>query len=1000
MSNQIFKTIILPLIFIVFTYQNCSKVKFGESTHNSLGTSNCPIIKVPKNLKVGEEGNFEIQSQPAPKNIQWNFGDSDSSNIDATGILTQHIYSNEGVYTGWLRSSNDCLTHFTVEVEPGDTPNCTPQTGIGEVFNIVSPNNIEVGDTALFRIELIANLVIVGNINYSITDAAGTEVSSGNLHNISNNTYEVSFLPSYPSNYRISVNANARSSDNCVNIYRSAQDFTVGSCEPNSNTIELTYTPDTIHTNEQIRFHIINSEFYEDTSYQWNIDGTDQHTNENPITHEFYTEGAHWVLVRAIERKCGTVQAQRIDLTVIRNSCTDNPANEIIIRPESAIIERNSIGNYRIENHNLFTGNFSWLFQLQQSTEVRRFSTNGVQNTISIDAVGFWQGNITANNLCGVPVHTPIELTVVESCEQIGGTTNTDGFCICPQGTSWDGSQCQPPVQYIDTWQYTPWEICSSDAAWTCTQQNCTRSGVETRNASPLTYKDIPPNNPHDVLTRICTLETPSYVASWNYSEYTNCQSTENWNCNAITCSREGIETRIATPLTFKAIAPNAIREDLNRVCKLSTESFVDSWEYSDWGECQGGGLTSCNSSGECTQAGTQNRTATAVSWKATGPDTAQLDLSRSCTIASSGYVEQWQYSNWSSCRPSGPTICTASGCETQGTETRTAVPVRYKPTAPDIALESIERNCSITSPSYVETWSYSEWGSCIKTGPATSCTNRSCVAPGTESRGASPLTYKSVAPNNPSTTERSCNHIGPSYAIAYTGIYDANWTCTGTGSQGCHKNRLNYSATGYKESPPAATPPATRIYTMGYVEEYSAGNWSNCSNTCGSGVQTRTIDENAWKANSPDASRPISERACNTHSCPVCHTETRTGYDYAYSNACNIQDYERQVCNNGYIGNWFPRVPITLFSRCSSCPQSNFGACGSANNCRGALRHSGVDPACPDYTICTHCQGTCTDDSGAPDPNRWVSAVTGQCVCRSGTYPDPEQNNRCIEFL
>jgi hypothetical protein len=135
------------------------------------------------------------------------------------------------------------------------------------------------------------------------------------------------------------------------------------------------------------------------------------------------------------------------------------------------------------------------------------------------------------------------------------------------------------------------------------------------------------------------------------------------------------------------------------------------------------------------------------------------------------------------------------------------------------------------------------------------------------------PATYKPEPPDAPAPPAVIYTH---GYVTAYTATYDANWTCTASGTNGCRKNRLSYSATGYNPSGPDATVPAAVLYNYGYVATWATGAWSGCSATaCNqAGWYTRSVWPTSWKPDPPDAARPGDALACGW-------TCTYTCYDY-----------------------------------------------------------------------------------------------------------------------
>jgi hypothetical protein len=145
---------------------------------------------------------------------------------------------------------------------------------------------------------------------------------------------------------------------------------------------------------------------------------------------------------------------------------------------------------------------------------------------------------------------------------------------------------------------------------------------------------------------------------------------------------------------------------------------------------------------------------------------------------------------------------------------------------------------------------------------------NWTCTSSGTTGCRKNLVTYEPATfkPEPPDADAPAAVLYTPGY-IAYSSSYDASWTCTASGANGCRKNRLSYAPFYSPTGPDAAVPPPV-IYTYGYVAAWSVGGWSGCDPSCGPGTQARSVTASSWKAIAPDASRPSDTQSCNYGPC------------------------------------------------------------------------------------------------------------------------------------
>jgi hypothetical protein len=177
-----------------------------------------------------------------------------------------------------------------------------------------------------------------------------------------------------------------------------------------------------------------------------------------------------------------------------------------------------------------------------------------------------------------------------------------------------------------------------------------------------------------------------------------------------------------------------------------------------------------------------------------------------------------------------------------------------------------------------VASYSVGTWSPCAATGAFT-CTSNApdgCTRPGTKSRSVTAASWAldAGASVSPPLSEKACTEKVQGYVAGYDATY-TSWTCTSGGANGCAKDLLGYSVSGYRATAPDAPVPAARIYATGYVASWAVSDWSACSASCGGGWHTRSTMPASWKAMPPDAPRPSDSELCNTDPCRL------TCYDY-----------------------------------------------------------------------------------------------------------------------
>jgi hypothetical protein len=162
----------------------------------------------------------------------------------------------------------------------------------------------------------------------------------------------------------------------------------------------------------------------------------------------------------------------------------------------------------------------------------------------------------------------------------------------------------------------------------------------------------------------------------------------------------------------------------------------------------------------------------------------------------------------------------------------------------------------------YVAHYDVDSWGACAGTG-SYSCTASGaagCSRAGVQTRTMRPAAWTldpAQAAPTPGTSQ-SCTETASGYVGSYTSVYEAAWTCTAAGANGCAKSRLSSSPSSFVATGPDAPLPPAKIYTAGYSAAYAVGPWSPCD-----GTQTRTVQPNAWKASAPDAPAPPATQTC-----------------------------------------------------------------------------------------------------------------------------------------
>jgi len=243
------------------------------------------------------------------------------------------------------------------------------------------------------------------------------------------------------------------------------------------------------------------------------------------------------------------------------------------------------------------------------------------------------------------------------------------------------------------------------------------------------------------------------------------------------------------------------------------------------------------------------------------GDVTARVDMTDGDGIAASAtgtrtaYASGFSVGTWGPC--AGTTTCTAAGpggCQTTGTQTRTVSSsgLTLDPAAA-ATPPAASQACTAPGPGYVASYN------------STYDANWTCTAAGANGCSKNRLSYtvSSFGPNAPDAPLPPSVLYAMGYAATYTATYEASWTCTGSGPTGCRKNRLSYAATSFSPTGPDAPVPAPAIYATGYVASYTAtyeASWT-CTASGASGCRKNRLSYSGatFTPTGPDAPPPAA---------------------------------------------------------------------------------------------------------------------------------------------
>ncbi|XP_028411350.1 LOW QUALITY PROTEIN: SCO-spondin-like [Dendronephthya gigantea] len=137
-----------------------------------------------------------------------------------------------------------------------------------------------------------------------------------------------------------------------------------------------------------------------------------------------------------------------------------------------------------------------------------------------------------------------------------------------------------------------------------------------------------------------------------------------------------------------------------------------------------------------------------------------------------------------------------------------------------------------------------------------------------------------------------------------------------------------------------ATKPNSTRKCRDVPCPEWSVGPWSKCSKSCDGGEMTRTVTcQNNHVGKCKSQTRPASRATCRNESCP----QWTVGLWSPCSKSCNGGSQSRSVrCNNSHVGDCPTKDKPPTSQSCGElpCPQWKFGRWGKCSkSCDGGLK-------------------------------------------------------------
>lgn len=106
-------------------------------------------------------------------------------------------------------------------------------------------------------------------------------------------------------------------------------------------------------------------------------------------------------------------------------------------------------------------------------------------------------------------------------------------------------------------------------------------------------------------------------------------------------------------------------------------------------------------------------------------------------------------------------------------------------------------------------------------------------------------------------------------------------------------------------------------------------GDWSNCTETCGGGIQTRSFNITTHPANGGKLCPASQHRACNTEECPPIDCAGSWGSWSNCSKSCGGGEQSRVFNITTHPANGGKECPVTQHQTCNLQPCNCSGTCG-----------------------------------------------------------------------